>query len=92
MPDPRFAVVFGTFLRRMQESMGTTQLRLAKRLDMAQSTLSEFQSGDINITASTIDEILDVFGMDVGDLCRTLLAHELKKRGRPPNSTPASED
>lgn len=92
MPDPTFEQVFGAYLKRVRETLGVTQEQFCERLKISQSTLSRLEVGDGGLTMDVLNKVLDTFGMDVAALCRTLLNHELRKRGRKPSSDPFNRE
>jgi len=52
-------------LRRVIESCGQTRYALAKRMGIAQSTLSRFATGDRGLSMEAIDRLFDVLDLEI---------------------------
>jgi transcriptional regulator with XRE-family HTH domain len=54
-----------TLVRRARESCGLTQHELARRMGSAQSTVARWETGDHEITMTTLTRIADALGIEV---------------------------
>jgi transcriptional regulator with XRE-family HTH domain len=52
-------------LRRLIESCGQTRYTLAKRMGIAQSTLSRFATGERGLSMEAIDRLFDVLDLEI---------------------------
>ncbi len=52
-------------IRNMREDRDMTQAQMAEYLSIHQTTYSDYERGNLNITISVLDKIADLFGTSI---------------------------
>ena len=60
------------FLKEMRQKSGIRQIELAKQLDVPQSFISKYESGDRRLDILELRRICQIFGISLGDFIRQL--------------------
>ena len=67
-PASETAVHVGAWLRRLRETRGLTQDRLAGELHLSSSTISNYETGCREITVSVLVDAVSVLDGDIAEL------------------------
>jgi len=81
------AVRFGSMIRRIRTDCGWTRRRLARRAGLSEQYLGILETGGNVPTLTTILELTEVLGANVGEIMRQL-ALALARAPRKPQITP----
>ena len=68
------AVRFGQVIRRIRRARGWTIVKLAQRAGMNSNYLSVLEQGGNDTSLTTIVELCDVLGSDIGEVMREVMA------------------
>ena len=79
------AVRFGAILRRLREQRGWTRKKLATRADLTPAYVGIVEQGGNVPSLTTVLELVEVLGGDIGEVMRELAA----ARTAPPQRTQA---
>ena len=79
------AVRFGSMIRRIRTDCGWTRRRLARRAGLSERYLGILETGGNVPTLTTILELTEVLGADVGEIMRQLA---IARAPRKPQITP----
>ncbi len=82
---------FGALLRSAREERGWTRRKLAQRAGLTEQYLGIVEQGGNVPTLSTILELTEVLGVDVGDIMRQLAAARTARPAPPPLPPPAEQ-
>lgn len=86
-------LTFGQALRLERDLAGMSQTELAKRLGLARSTVSSYESGFRTPDLATLEKIAAVLKIDLSRLCsRRIEDHQEKKPIYPPGTIVIDED
>jgi len=78
------AVRFGQVIRRIRRARGWTIVKLAQRAGMNSNYLGVVEQGGNNTSLTTIVELCDVLGADIGEVMREVMAVRIP----PPSKQP----
>jgi len=68
------AVRFGEVIRRIRRARGWTIVKLAQRAGMNANYLGVLEQGGNDTSLTTIVELCDVLGTDIGEVMRAVMA------------------
>ncbi|HEV7486637.1 MAG TPA: helix-turn-helix transcriptional regulator [Thermoanaerobaculia bacterium] len=68
------AVRFGEVIRRIRRARGWTIVKLAQRAGMNANYLGVLEQGGNDTSLTTIVELCDVLGADIGEVMRAVMA------------------
>ena len=72
---------FGAILRQLREQRGWTRQKLAQRAGLAPTYIGVLESGGNVPTISTVLELIEVLGGDIGEIMRQLAAARIAPQG-----------
>lgn len=61
---------YGLNVKRIRESMGDTQEQLADKIGVSRSYIAMLERGSKQVTVPIANQIADIYGVDVTELCR----------------------
>jgi transcriptional regulator with XRE-family HTH domain len=68
------AVRFGAVIRRIRKARGWTIIKLARRAGMNPNYLGVLEQGGNDTSLTTIVELCDVLGADIGEVMREVMS------------------
>jgi transcriptional regulator with XRE-family HTH domain len=55
----------GDYLKRLRKEKGISQVELAEKIGVKPPTLSQYESGETNMTLSTLNRVADALGYQI---------------------------